>query len=270
MRRVPLFAAGNPQKVFFELRMDTPLVRSAEKARIPLADYQAELRTDASYDYNTRAVGAAWQLVIAGTEGPIREAKRRYGKGPVFAEMTAIALGLADARSRGLTRLVVRTDSQWSAAALLGLVTPQVHYMVKASKPALEIAATLETLAVVHTRTKSIRLIDKKARKASDKEAARIDVLESQRQARALAAFGRARNVTLRREGVVWIADGHARVTFDPPSCTCEGWSLRWARVPIEGKRSKRIPCKHLAAVALQEGITEPAALLQLARRALD
>lgn len=269
-RRLSLYAAGNPKKIYFDLPMELPVVRSSDLARIPLPDYEAELRTDASYDYNSRVAGVAWQLVVGGVEGPIRIAKKRYGKGPVFSEMTAIRLGLEEARKRGIRRLILRTDSQWSAHALLGIVTPQLPYMVKVCQPALEAAVTFESLAIVHTRTKNIRAIDKKARKAADGEAQRVRSVEVAREARVLEAMDRARGVKLVREGDAWIADGHVRVTLSPPSCACRGWTLRWAKVPIEGKRSRRIPCKHLTAVALLNGLTLPSELLQLARRAVD
>jgi len=82
--------------------MDVPLVGSPEVAATPLSEYQAELRTDASYSYDDHVTGAAWQLVVNGVEGPIQDAGRRFGKGPVHAEMTAIGLGLEDARQHGM------------------------------------------------------------------------------------------------------------------------------------------------------------------------
>lgn len=266
--RRALYVAGMPDIVHLSLPMETPVVRSREVAQIPLSEYEAELRTDASYSYGDQVVGAAWQLVIGGIEAPVRVSKRRYGKGPVFAEMTAVGLGLMEAQSKGINRLVLKTDSQWCAQALLGLVRPQLHYMIRVCTPALDAAGKFSALAVVHTRTRNIKHVDHAARRAARAESARVKGVQDQREARARAALVRARGVTLGREEGEYVADAYAHVRLDPPNCTCKGWTLRWAGVPLEGKRARRIPCKHLTAVALAEGIDDPSALLELSRRA--
>ena len=66
--RRALYVAGMPDIVHLSLPMETPVVRSREVAQIPLSEYEAELRTDASYSYGDQVVGAAWQLVIGGIE----------------------------------------------------------------------------------------------------------------------------------------------------------------------------------------------------------
>ncbi len=82
------------------------------------------------------------------------------------------------------------------------------------------------------------------------------------------ALVGRARTVVLRREGEGWIANDRYRVRLDPMACECPAWTRRWAGAPIAGRRAARLPCKHLVALALEEGRLDASGLAALARRA--
>jgi len=141
--------------------------------------------------------------------------------------------------------------------------------MVKVCAPVLLAAAELEALAVVHTRTKSIRQIDRAARRAGRIASARAVTVKQKRVGKVVAAMERARGVQLRRDGDAYIADGYVRVRIDPPECSCRGWELRWRSVPLAGKRAKRVPCIHLVAVAVSAGMSDPAEILSIANRAL-
>jgi hypothetical protein len=46
MRRLPLYVAGAPENVYFEIPKELALVRRNDLARIPLNGYRAKLRTD--------------------------------------------------------------------------------------------------------------------------------------------------------------------------------------------------------------------------------
>jgi SWIM zinc finger len=95
---------------------------------------------------------------------------------------------------------------------------------------------------------------------AAERQEHRVHVME-----RILA---RARDVQLEERGGGWVANGRYRVGLDPMSCECPAWSARWAKAPIAGRRAQRLPCKHLVALALRQGVSVPADLALLARRA--
>jgi hypothetical protein len=78
----------------------------------------------------------------------------------------------------------------------------------------------------------------------------------------------RARSVQLQLTETGWVANGRYHVQLAPMRCECPAWTARWAKAPIGARRALRLPCKHLVALALHEGITVPADLAELARRA--
>jgi hypothetical protein len=80
----------------------------------------------------------------------------------------------------------------------------------------------------------------------------------------------RARDVRLRRTDSGWLANDRYRVQLDPMRCECPAWTARWTNAPLGARRAQRLPCKHLVALAIQEGISVPADLAQLARRARE
>lgn len=108
------------------------------------------------------------------------------------------------------------------------------------------------------------------AKLALDSMLARAGRAVRHRRSAIETVLARARSVTLTTtpEGVR--ANGRYRVSLDPPSCDCPGWRRRWARVPLAGRRAARLPCKHLAALAIREGIGTPSDLERLVRRARE
>jgi hypothetical protein len=95
---------------------------------------------------------------------------------------------------------------------------------------------------------------------AAEKEEHRVWVMER--------IVERAREVVLERTETGWVANGRYRVQLDPMRCDCPAWAARWARAPIGARRAQRLPCKHIVALAMHEGITVPADLAEMARKA--
>ena len=264
-----LYRAGDPSTTFPELPMEVAVVRTATAAALPLHAYDAIVRTDASYLRGKGIQGTAWQLVIRGVEGRIESASKRYSKGPTYAEMMAVGSGLRAAADEALSTVILHTDSQWSAKWILDLVHAQQPHMVEVTQLVARFLSRFSTIAVVHTRTRNIRKVDEAARKAARREETRVSGVEQSKAMKVAAKINLARQVTLTRDGLVYTCNGYIRTQFDPPSCTCKGWTLRWSTVPLVGKRSRRLPCVHLIAVALSEGVIDPSAIAQLGRKAV-
>ncbi len=112
--------------------------------------------------------------------------------------------------------------------------------------------------------------VDHAARRAAERKRKEARSKLTERLDRIDAVMTRADTVLLEMGEGGWRANGRFEVTIHPPSCTCPGWTLRWNRVPLAGRRANRNPCVHIAAAALQEGITDPEALLSLVRRAKE
>ncbi|MHB8351102.1 MAG: reverse transcriptase-like protein [Thermoplasmata archaeon] len=215
-------------------------------------------------------MGLAWQITVRGESRPIRTLASRTGKGPNYAEMAAVGRGIEEARRLGIRRLLVRTDNQFSAKVLLEIEKPSAAYMVEVCTPVLEAARTFEALAVIHTRTKNIKELDRAARRVAQSEAACVSESDQRRIDKVAAKMREATSVSLERDEQGYIADGYIRVVLAPPSCTCRGWTLRWRGVPLEGKRAQRLPCIHLISVAMHEGKTNPAEIAYMGRLAVE
>jgi hypothetical protein len=113
-----------------------------------------------------------------------------------------------------------------------------------------------------------MKRVDRAARSAADKRRVKILEAKSRRLEILRKLMEVASDVTLLEAPGGWIANGVFLVTISPASCTCPAWFVRWANVPLPGKRAQRNPCKHIVAAAVREGFTDPAAVLALAKHA--
>jgi ribonuclease HI len=232
-------------------------------------NYEAVLEADAAFSYDDCVEGQAWRLTVQGEGLKIRTKARQHGKGPVVAEMRAIVDGLREAASHGVDSVIVKTDNRWCAHVLVGLWKPELPRTTSVANEAVELLTAFGAVAVIHTRTKTMRRIDRAARSAADNRRRELRQSATDRLHAVGETMSRAEKVKLHRATVGWTANGYFDVTVRPPSCTCPDWSLRWKGVPLAGKRARRNPCKHMVAAARAEGITRPEEILRLARSAV-
>lgn len=215
----------------------------------------------------THVSGIGWRLATAAGLRPVRTATRRRGRTLLFSELTALRAGLTDAAAAGCRRVRVRAPgpvlptlfreanrSPYRRAALTaGRMRPLIE-----SFEAVEFESTyLPDAELAHAVGEAL---DVGLHRAAEEEEHRAHVMER--------IVERAKEVRLESHDGAWIANGRYRVSLDPMRCECPAWAARWARVPIAGRRATRLPCKHLVALALREGLSVPADLAQLARRA--
>lgn len=226
-----------------------------------------KLEVAAVLEERTHIAGLGWRLTGPDGTVTLRAETRRFGRSRVFSELTALRGGLDEARRRGARRVVVRTAdallprllhggsgakfrrAQARADALRPLLRPfdAVRFNVgPPSDPELDHAVGESLDAGLHA--------------AAERKEHRQHVIEQIHE--------RARSVHLERRGSDWVANGRYRVSLDPMECECPAWTARWARAPLAGRRAQRLPCKHLVALAIQEGLAVPADLEELARKA--
>lgn len=234
-----------------------------------LGPADALLEVFARLERRSHSAGVAWRLIVSGVAGPVRSATLRRSQSLLAAELVAVRNGLRQAsreRSRTLTvwvpdpRLVGvlrgetrRTFRRARAAASRLVADLQPFESVRWESP-----PTSEP-ELVHAADEAL---DAGLHAVAAREEHRVWVMER--------IIERARSVELVHLEDGWVANGRYRVQLDPMRCECPAWTARWARAPIGGRRAERLPCKHLVALALREGITVPADLARLARSAPD
>ena len=226
-----------------------------------------KLEVAAVLEERTHVAGLGWRLT--GPDGTVilRAEARRYGRSRVFSELTALRAGLVEARRRRARRLVVRTPDVLLPRLVRGGAGGRYR---RAQARADELGPFLRPF-------ESIRFdigppsdpelshavgeaLDAGLHAAAQRREHRRHVIEQ--------ILDRARSVQLERRGSDWVANGRYRVSLDPIRCECPAWTARWARTPFPGRRAQRLPCKHLVALALLEGLAVPADLEALVRKA--
>jgi hypothetical protein len=177
------------------------------------------------------------------------------GKGAIHAELLAVVRALRRTRSLRAQKIKVSTDNMVVLKFLCRFIHPRKPDFVKLVEEAVLILDSFSDVRVAHLRTTGMRRVDRRARRAA----------QMAREKKASTMARRAQRLRQRAEasklvGLVciqdrWIAAGQFPVSLDPMSCECPDWSARWARVPIEGRRKNRVPCKHIIRLGQELGI---------------
>ena len=221
----------------------------------------------AALEERTHVAGLGWRLT--GPDGTVilRAETRRYGRSRVFSEITALRAGLSEANRRGARQVVVRTPDALLPRLLRSGTSGTFR---RARAHAEELRPFLRSFDAVRfdigppsdpELSYAVgEALDAGLHAAAEREEHRRHVIEQ--------ILDRARSVHLERRGSDWIANGRYRVSLDPVRCECPAWTARWARTPFAGRRAQRLPCKHLVALAVREGLAVPADLEQLVRKA--
>lgn len=215
----------------------------------------------------THVSGIGWRLTTAAGPGPVRTATRRRGRTLLFAELAALRGGLSEAARAGVARLSVRVPTPALAALFAPAPGPRYPRARRAAEKLRPILGRFSEVRFAPAAPPDPELahavgeaLDVGLHRAAESEEHRVRAMEQ--------IVARAATVELTEVDGEWIANARYRVRLDPMHCDCPAWSARWARVPIAGRRAARLPCKHLVALALREGISVPSDLAELARRA--
>jgi hypothetical protein len=233
----------------------------------PIGAEECRLEVAALLEARTHAAGIGWRLGTAGRAGPVRTETRRRGGTLISSELAAVRRGLNDAARRGCRALLVCVPDPRAVALMRGEHLPRFRRAEAAAARLKPILARFRAIRFQSDFVPDAELehgvgeaLDAGLHAAAEREEHRIFVMEH--------IVERAKGVTLERGSTGWVANGRYRVQLDPMRCECPAWTARWAGAPIGARRAQRLPCKHLVALALHEGITVPADLAEMARRA--
>lgn len=226
-----------------------------------------KLEVAAVLEERTHIAGLGWRLT--GPDGTVilRAETRRHGRSRVFSELTALRAGLEEARRRGAREVVVRTPDALLPRLLRGDTSGRYRRARARAEELRPFLRPFDALRFDIGPPSDPELshavgeaLDAGLHAAAEREEHRRHVIEQ--------ILDRARSVQLERRGSDWVANGRYRVSLDPMRCECPAWTVRWARTPFPGRRAQRLPCKHLVALALHEGLAVPTDLEELARKA--
>ncbi len=235
--------------------------------RGPVSHAECTLEIDALLEGTTHVSGIGWRLTTPEGPGKVHRGTRRYGRTLIFSELAALRGGLEEARRAKCRGLRVVSPNPLLGRLILGPAPPRLRRAGRAAErlaPALrafdQVAFEESPMPEAELRHAVGEALDVGLHAAAERTEHRIAVMEG--------IVARSREVHLERRDGDWVANGRYRVALDPLRCECPAWTARWAGAPIAGRRAGRLPCKHLVALAVQEGITVPADLAQLGRRA--
>lgn len=244
----------------------TGVERSGGSGESPAGE-ECTLELDAVIEGTTHVSGIGWRLATARGPGEVRAETRRYGRTLVFSELAALRRGLAEAREANCRRVKVVSPSDRLGPLVVGAPTDRWRRARAAAERLSPLVRGFEEVVFERSTTPDAELhhavgeaLDAGLHAAAERAEHRVRVMEQ--------IVARAADVRLERRDGEWVANDRYRVRLAPMSCECPAWSARWSRVSVAARRAQRLPCKHLVALAIREGIRVPADLAELARRA--
>jgi SWIM zinc finger len=225
------------------------------------------LEVAAMLESTTHVSGIGWRLTAPFGPYPVRTQARRYGRTLVYSELAAVRLGLDEAAQLHCERILVRTSNSLVERLARGESLPRYRRAVASAARLRGLFARFASVRVETRPTTDPELLhavgealDQGLHAAAEREEHRVAMMER--------ILERAKDVQLEEKEGTWIANGRYRVRLDPMSCECPAWTARWSKTPIAGRRALRLPCKHLVALALRQGVSVPVDLTRLARKA--
>lgn len=228
---------------------------------------ECRLEIAAVQEATTHISGIGWRLSAPDGSETIRTETRRYGRTLLFSELAALRRGLEEAERHHCRRVVVRVPSPAIERLLRGELGSRYRRAQSTAQALGPQIARFEELRFASGHPPDPELthavgeaLDAGLHAAAEREEHRVEVMER--------IIERAKSVHLESRDGVWVANDRYRVQLDPMHCECPAWTARWARTSIAARRAQRLPCKHLVALALRQGLSVPADLAQLARRA--
>lgn len=225
------------------------------------------LEVAAVVEKRTHTGGLGWRLTSEGHPALAQGRTLRRAGTLLSAELAAVRDGLRATLRTGYRTLLVRVPDRRAVALLKGERPGRMRWAEATAdrlKPLLErfTSVRFESGYIANPDLAHLvgEALDAGLHSAAAREQHRVWAMEQ--------IVERARSVRLRNTDSGWVANDRYRVQLNPMRCECPAWTARWAKVPIGARRAQRLPCKHLVALAVQEGITVPTDLAQLARRA--
>jgi len=237
------------------------------RQEFPVGTKEGHLEVAAVVEERTHTAGVGWRWRFAAEIGPVRVRTRRRAPALLTCELDTVRRALEDPARRGCVDLVLRVPDRRAVALLRGESTPRFRRAEAAAERTRALLGRFRSVRFEETFSPDLELahsvgeaLDAGLHAAAQREEHRSWVMER--------IVDRAKGVVLERKESGWVANGRYRVQLDPMRCECPAWTKRWAGLPIGARRAERLPCKHLVALAMHEGITVPSDLAQMGRRA--
>ncbi len=243
-------------------------VPMTEEAPLVQTRYEGVIRVRAIFEATTRSAALGWRVRQGAGWRPPEVRVSRRGGSRLLAELRALRGGLAQARQLGCRSVLVETTDRRLVGALSGRIRRLARRTTRGVQQVRSELSGLSawTVAVVPANRRSA--LAKQVREALDLGLREAEEDRVRRIALLSRTIFRALSVGLEERNGDVIASGRYRVSLDPVGCECPAWRSRWASVSLAGRRARRLPCKHLVALARREGIVLADELLALARKA--
>lgn len=183
---------------------------------------------------------------------------RCRAKGPVHSELLAVYYALKEIAkiNADIKNAVILTDSLYACYFLTGYWRPSKKYIVDMSEKIKEYELLLPPVNYVKVSGKINRRVDKIAmsnRLAAEEE---ININIENRVMEVEETIRKGESIKIEEINGTYYAysskgDGkNYHISLTPPNCECAAWDMKWENVHEAGRRTRRLPCKHICALA--------------------
>ncbi len=182
-------------------------------------------------------------------------------KGPVHSELMAVYYGLKeiDKIDADNKKVVVLTDSLYACYFLVGYWIPCKKYIINILEKIKQFEG-LFPVSFVKVDGKISKRVDRIAKKVREKAEDEINNNIQQRVMEVEESIRKSKNILIEEINGIFYANSSKNdgkkyfVTLNPPNCECDAWNKKWEQVPEAGRKVRRLPCKHICALASSLG----------------
>lgn len=176
-------------------------------------------------------------------------------KGPVHSELLAVYYALKEIAKikADIKTVVILTDSLYACYFLTGYWTPSRNYIIEISEKIKECELLLPSINYVKVSGKTMDKIAKRNRLAAEEE---INKNIENRVMEIEKTIGKGESIRIEEINGAYYAnsskgDGKKyNVSLMPSNCECAVWAKKWEKVLEAGRKTRRLPCKHICALA--------------------
>ena len=179
-------------------------------------------------------------------------------KGPVHSELLAVYYALKEIAKikADIKTVVILTDSLYACYFLTGYWTPSKKYIVEISEKIKECELLLPSVNFVKVSGKTNKRVDKIAKRNRLVAEEEINRNIENRVMEIEETIGKGDSIKIEEINGAYYAnsskgDGKKyHVSLMPSNCECAVWTKKWEKVSEAGRRTRRLPCKHICALA--------------------
>jgi ribonuclease HI len=179
-------------------------------------------------------------------------------KGPVHSESLAVYYAIKEIAKINvdIKTVVILTDSLYACYFHTGYWRPSKKYIVYISEKIKECELLLPSVNYVKVSGKTNKRVDKIAKRNRHAAEEEINRNVENRVMEVEETIRKGESIKI--EEINGAYDAHSskgdgkkyRVSLMPSSCECAAWNMRGDKVSEAGRRTRRLPCKHICALA--------------------